>query len=199
MVIFDLCVSFNDAPNVPYGWKIWTAGTLLLRSHAVVVATVCGLHCPAEIHKAFPEIHIVWRGAYVALKSLYTPFSIHSAFLNMQADHTTCIYAPPYHQRCWLLNWMLITRWKVSLLFSPEHTASMISNKNVTFGLAWPVEHFETAHFKWVSAHSTQRRFWTMYTYGFLFAWLVALVGICRWHGGLCLLTVVSGSIPGPI
>ncbi len=26
-----------------------------------------------------------------------------------------------------------------------------------------------------------------------------ALVGICRRHGGLCLLTVVSGSIPGPI
>ncbi len=26
-----------------------------------------------------------------------------------------------------------------------------------------------------------------------------ALVGICRWHGGLCYPTVVSGSIPGPI
>ncbi len=26
-----------------------------------------------------------------------------------------------------------------------------------------------------------------------------ALVGICRWHGGLCLPTVVSRSIPGPI
>ncbi len=26
-----------------------------------------------------------------------------------------------------------------------------------------------------------------------------ALVGICRWHGRLCLPTVVSGSIPGPI
>ncbi len=25
-----------------------------------------------------------------------------------------------------------------------------------------------------------------------------ALVGICRWHGGLCVPTVVSGSIPGP-
>ncbi len=28
----------------------------------------------------------------------------------------------PYHQRCWLLNWMLITRWKVSLLSRPEDT-----------------------------------------------------------------------------
>ncbi len=30
------------------------------------------LHCPAEIHKAFPEIDVIWRGAYAALKPLYT-------------------------------------------------------------------------------------------------------------------------------
>ncbi len=45
--------------------------TPLLRSHAVVIAAVCG-YCPAEIHKAFPEIDVIWRGAYVALKTLYT-------------------------------------------------------------------------------------------------------------------------------
>ncbi len=39
---------FNDMPNVLYRWKIWTAGrqfstrTLLLRSHSVVIAAVCG-------------------------------------------------------------------------------------------------------------------------------------------------------------
>ncbi len=38
--------SFNEAPNVLYRLKIWTAGpiqhrTLLLRSHAVVIAAVC--------------------------------------------------------------------------------------------------------------------------------------------------------------
>ncbi len=32
--------------------------------------------------------------------------------------------------------------------------------------------HFETVHFKWALAHRTRRRFWTMFTYGFLFAWL---------------------------
>ncbi len=37
----------NDEPNVFYRWKIWTAGqfstqTLLLRSHAVEIAAVCG-------------------------------------------------------------------------------------------------------------------------------------------------------------
>ncbi len=39
--------SFDDAPNVLYRWKIWTADRpiqhpLLLRSHAVVIAAVCG-------------------------------------------------------------------------------------------------------------------------------------------------------------
>ncbi len=35
--------------------------------------------------------------------SSHLPFSIHSAFQNMQAAHTICTYIP-YHQRCWLLN-----------------------------------------------------------------------------------------------
>ncbi len=51
--------SFNDAPNVLYRLKIWTAGqfstqTLLLLSHAVAIVAVYGLHCPAEIH-------VIWR------------------------------------------------------------------------------------------------------------------------------------------
>ncbi len=33
--------------------------------------------------------------------------------------------------------------------------------------------HFETVHFKWALAHRTRRRFWTMFTYGFLFAWYI--------------------------
>ncbi len=31
--------------------------------------------------------------------------------------------------------------------------------------------HFETVHFKWALAHKTRWRFWTMFTYGVLFAW----------------------------
>ncbi len=76
---------------------------------------------------------------HMLLQNIYIHFSIHSAFQNMQAAHTLCTYAPPYHQRCCrLLNWTLMTRWKVSLLFSPEDTASVISNENDTFGLVWP-------------------------------------------------------------
>ncbi len=32
--------------------------------------------------------------------------------------------------------------------------------------------HFETVHFKWALAHRTWLCFWTMFTYGFFFAWL---------------------------
>ncbi len=50
--------------------------TLLLRSHAVVIPAVCGLHCPAEIHKAYPEIDVVWRGAYVSSACLVSCWSV---------------------------------------------------------------------------------------------------------------------------
>ncbi len=115
---------FNDAPNVFYRWKIWTAGR---RSHAVVIAAVCGfaLSCWNTRHL---------EGSICCYKT----FIYLSAFI---VPSKTCKlpkpYAP-YHQRCWLLNWTLMTRWKVSLLFSPEDTTSVISNKNVKFGLVWP-------------------------------------------------------------
>ncbi len=116
----------------------------------------------------------------------------------MQAAHTLCTYPPPYHQRCWFLNWTLITCWKVSLIFSPEDMVSLISNKNVTFELVWPLNTFplfQTIHLKWALAHNGASGPWS------LMASVLhdrALVGICRWHGGLCLLTVVSGGVPGP-
>ncbi len=48
----------NSAPRLFY----YEAMLLYLLQHVV-------LHCPAEIHKAFPEIDSVWRGAYFALKT----------------------------------------------------------------------------------------------------------------------------------
>ncbi len=124
---------FNDGPNVLYRWKIWTAGRPIQHPDSSTTKPCCCNSCSMWICIVLLKCTSFWRGAYVALKPLYT-FSIHSAFHNMQAAHTVCIYAPPYHQRCWLLSWTL----KVSLLFSPEDTASVISNRNVKFGLVWP-------------------------------------------------------------
>ncbi len=60
--------SIGERPGLQAGQ--FSTPTLLLQSHAAVIAALCVLHCPDEIHKAFPEIHVIWRGAYVALKSL---------------------------------------------------------------------------------------------------------------------------------
>ncbi len=118
--------------------------TLLLRSHAVVIATVCGFALSCWNTQGLPWNILRLEGSTCCSKiCIYSTFQ-HSAFQNMQAAHTVCIYAPPYHQRCWLLNWTLITCWKVSLLCSLEDTASMISNKNVKIGLSLTIEHFST-------------------------------------------------------
>ncbi len=123
---------FNDAPNVLYRWMIWTAGstrTLLLRSHAVVIAALYGFALSCWNARRL-------EGSICCSKTFIYLY-IHSAFQNMQAAHTLCTYAPPYHKRYWLLNRTLMTCWKVSLLFSLDDTASVISNKNVKFGLLW--------------------------------------------------------------
>ncbi len=151
------------------------------------------LHYPAEIH-------VIWRGAYAAPKPLYTPFSIHSAFQNMQAVHTACTYAPPYHQRFWLLNWMLMACWKVSLFFNSEdHVRDFQQECQIWTGLT--IEHFSTLKQSilkepWSTGYDSASR---PCSHMASFLHDRALVGICRWHGGLCLPTVVSGRIPGPI
>ncbi len=161
--------------------------TLLLRSHAVVIAATCGFALSCWNTRPL-------EGSICCSKTFYIPFSIHSAFQNMQAAHTVCTYAPPYHQRCWLLIWTLITRWKVSLLFIPEDTRTWLPTRksNLDSSDHRTLFHFET----WPTGHDAASG---PYSHMASFLHDRALVGICRWHGRLCLPTVVSGSIPGPI
>jgi len=49
---------------------------------------------------------------------------------------------PPYHQRCRLLNWELITSWILPFPFSLEEEASMISKKNIKFWSVWSQDSF---------------------------------------------------------
>ncbi len=71
---------FNDAPNVLYRRKIWAAGRPIQHPDSSTTKSCCCNSCSmwfcigfaSEIHKAFPEIDVIWRGAYVALKPLYT-------------------------------------------------------------------------------------------------------------------------------
>ncbi len=109
--------------------------TLLLQSHAVVIAAVCGFALSCWNTQGLSWNRCRLEGSICCSKT----FIYLSAFI---VPYKTCKvpipYAPPYHQRFWLYNWMLISRWKVSLHFSPEDMAFVISNKNVKFGLVWP-------------------------------------------------------------
>ncbi len=96
----------------------------------------------------------------------------------MQAAHTVWIYAPPIPSEMQrLLNWTLITCWKVSLLFSPEDTASVIWTRMT-------IEHFSTLkqsilNEPWPTGHDGVSG---PCTHMASFLHDRDLVGICRWH-----------------
>ncbi len=164
--------------------------TLLLRSHAVVISAVCGfaLSCWNRHHL---EGSICCSKTFIYLSAFIVPSK-------------TCKLPIPYaliirDAGFWPERWWHAGRsssslaWRTQRPWFPTRMSNLDSSNHRT------LFHFETVHFKWALAHRTRRRFWTMFTNGFLFLNDRALVGICRWHGGLCLPTVVSGSIPGPI
>ncbi len=162
--------------------------TLLLRSHAVVIAAVCGFALSCWNTQGLPWNRRCLEGSICCSKT----FIYLSAFI---VPSNTCKLPILYALMHPIPSEMLAFEFNAdNTLEGPPHS----SDHRILF-------HFETVYFKWALAHRTRRRFWPcshmasflhdMFTYGFLFP----LVGICSWHGGLCLPTVVSGSIPGPI
>ncbi len=83
--------------------------TLLLRSHAVVIAAVCGFALSCWNTQGLPWNRRRLEGSICCSKT----FIYFSAFI---VPSKTCKLPIPYalmhHQRYWLLNWTLITRWK---------------------------------------------------------------------------------------
>ncbi len=129
---------FNDAPNVFYRGKIWTTCRPIQHLDSSTTKPWCCNSCSMWFCIVLLK-YTSSGGEHMLLLNRYLSFSIHSAFQNMQAAHNLCTYAPhTIRVPCWLLNWTLMTCWKVSLIFNPEDTASLISNKNVKFGLIWP-------------------------------------------------------------
>lgn len=96
-----------DAPNVFYGWKIWTAGWPFQYPD------------PSSTQPWYCNWCSMWSGI-------------------VMLENATRTHATPYHQRCRLLNWVLITTWVVLVLFSPDEMASQFSQKNFKFWFVWP-------------------------------------------------------------
>ncbi len=70
---------FNGAPNVLYRWKIWTAGRPIQHPDSSTTKPCCCNCCSVWFcivllnTQGLPwNRNVIWRGAYVALKPLYT-------------------------------------------------------------------------------------------------------------------------------
>ncbi len=168
--------------------------TLLLWSHAVVIAAVCGFALSSwNRHRL--EGSICCSKTFIYLSAFIVPSKTCKLPIPYALMHPHTIRDAGF------LNWMLITCWKVCLLFNPEDTVSMsvvfptrMSNldssdhrtllKQSILNEPWPTGHDGASG---PCSHMAS------------FLHDRALVGICRWHGRLCLPTVVSGSIPVPI
>ncbi len=132
--------------------------TLHLRSHAVVIDAVCGFALSCWKYTSSGEEHML-------LQNLYIPFSIHSAFQNMQAAHSVCTNAPHIIRDAgfWTERWWHTERSRSSLALRtrcpwfPTRMSNLDSSDHRT------LFHFETVHFKWALAHRTRWHCWTMF------------------------------------
>ena len=97
-------------------------------------------HCLAEMCKAFPEREPCLDGSRYYFNAFYALFSANGAVPDVQAAHTIGSVATAYHQRCRLLNCALIINWMVSLHFSLQDTASIVSKKESQ--IIWPPNSF---------------------------------------------------------
>ncbi len=122
---------FNDGPNVLYRWTIWTAGRPIQHPDSSTTKPCCcfALSC---CNTRCLEGSICCSKTFIYLSAFIVPSK------KCKRPITYALMHPHTIKRCWLLNWKLITRWKVSLLFSVGIEASVISDKNVKFGLVWP-------------------------------------------------------------
>ncbi len=136
--------------------------TLLLRSHAVVIAA-----------QGLPWNRRCLEGSICCSKT----FIYLSAFI---VPSKTCKLPIPYalmHPHTirdagfWTERWWHAGRSPSSLARRTQHPWFPTIMSNLDSSDHRTLFHFETVHFKWALAHRTRQRFWTMFTYGFLFAW----------------------------
>ncbi len=172
--------------------------TLLLWSHAVVIAAECGFALSCWNKQGLPWNRLHLERSICCSKT----FIYFSAFI---VPSKTCKLPIPYalmHPHTirdagfWTERWWHAGRspsslarrtrrpWfptRMSNLDSSDHFSTL---KHYILNEPWPTGHDGASG---PCSHMAS------------FLHDRALVGICRWHGGLCLPTVVSGSIPGPI
>ncbi len=105
--------------------------TLLLQSHAVLIATVCGFALSCWITCRLGG-SICCSKIFIYLSAFIVPSKTCKLPISYTRMHPHTIRYASFWTECW---WQAGS-W--TSLFNPEVTASEISNKNVTFRLVWP-------------------------------------------------------------
>ncbi len=141
--------SFNDAPNVCFMWKIWTAGRSVQHPDSATMKPSCCNSCSmwfciVLLKYTRLEGSICCSNTFIYLSAFIVPSKTCKLPIPYAIMH-------PIYQRCWLLNWSLITRWKspsslarrtrhpwfpiiMSNLDSSDHGTLLQSLCNLTFG-----------------------------------------------------------------
>ncbi len=138
--------------------------TLLLRSHAVVIAAVYGFALSCWYTRRL-EGSICCSKTFIYLSAFIMPSKTCKLPIPYALIHT--IRDAGFWTECW---WHAgrspsSLAWRTRRLWFPTRISNLYSSDHR------PLFHFETVHFKWALAHRTRKCFWTMFTYGFLFAW----------------------------
>ncbi len=165
---------FNDAPNIFYWCKIWTASRPIQHPDSSSMKPCCCISCSmwfciVLLKYTRPSLKwtssggniccsktFIYLSAYIVpskkckLPILYTFMqSIPSEMLpfELNAENTLedLLYSLARRTRC---------------LWFPTRMSNLDLFDHKT------LFHFETVHFKWAFAHRTWQRFWTMFTYG---------------------------------
>ncbi len=176
--------------------------TFLLRSHAVVIAAVCGFALSCWNTQGLPWNRCRLEGSICCSKTfIYLPaFIVPSKTCKLPISYALM---HPYTIRdagFWTELWWHTGRSPSSLarrtrhLWFPTRMSNLDSSDHRTL-FHWTLKQ-SILNEPWPTGHDDALdhvQIWLPFLHG------RALVGICRWHGGLCLPTVVSGSISGPI
>ncbi len=140
--------------------------TLLLGSHAVAGAALCGFALSCwNTHRLEGRICCsiicIYLSAFI-VPSKTCKLPIPYAFLH---PHTI------RYAGFWTEHWWHAGRSPSSLARRTQRPWCPTRLLNLDLSDHRTLFHFETVHFKWALAHRTRRVFWTMFTNYFLFAW----------------------------
>ncbi len=171
--------------------------TLLLQSHAVLIAAVCGFALSCWNTQGLPwnrphlEGSICYSKTFIYLSAFIVPSKTWKLPIPYAIMHHHAIRDAGFFTECWWHAKMSPSSlaehpWfptRMSYLDSSDHR-TLFTLKQSILNEPWPTGHDGASG---PCSHMAS------------FLHDRAFVGICRWHDGLCLRTVVSGSIPGPI